>query len=311
MRREEIGGSPFNKIVDRRLKVFWVIQKLRRNYFQDSRRYSLGNVVVMVNSILERKGFKKVTKRTIQNDIRSFERIGLLKANFNPLGKNNGSFTHYIINEALEKMASKAISKAYFIEKKSKKELAGITATKKDKIKEKNQKFKISHQVFSHLLGEVKVKNNINRNSRLETLQNKGKALEKTILHKFQRIERKDLDELKEIVKTEISYKNTLWNLKDFMEELTEYEEKPAVAFFKRKLEEKKNKVWFMSRNNAKTDFSLIVGEFKDKNKTKKQEMYKNASRVQIPKMNYMDSPNDIRKISELMPKIMNVRAFD
>ncbi len=53
---------PFNKVVDRRLKIFWVIQKLSANYFISKKKYSLGNVVVMTNSILEKKGFKRLLK---------------------------------------------------------------------------------------------------------------------------------------------------------------------------------------------------------------------------------------------------------
>ncbi len=109
---------PFNKVVDRRLKIFWVIQKLSANYFISKKKYSLSNVVAMTNSILEKKGFKRVTKRTIQNDIKIFETLGLIKSHFNPLGKNNGSFTYYTINKALEKLAKKIISTAYFIDKK-------------------------------------------------------------------------------------------------------------------------------------------------------------------------------------------------
>lgn len=59
MRQEKIRKMPFNKVVDRRLKVFWVIQKLQHNYFKNKKRYSLRNVVVMVNSILEKKDLKK------------------------------------------------------------------------------------------------------------------------------------------------------------------------------------------------------------------------------------------------------------
>ncbi len=53
---------PFNKVVDRRLKIFWVIQKLSANYFISKKKYSLGNVVVMTNSILEKKVLKRLLK---------------------------------------------------------------------------------------------------------------------------------------------------------------------------------------------------------------------------------------------------------
>ncbi|QMU99744.1 hypothetical protein F0310_04845 (plasmid) [Borrelia sp. A-FGy1] len=308
MKQNKISKMPFNKVVDRRLKVFWVIQKLRFNYFKNNREYSLKNVVIMINSILEKKGFKKVTKRTIQNDIKNFEKIGLLKTDFNPLGKNNGSFTHYIINKTLEKIANKAISKAYFIERKSKKAKERNKATKREKLKEQNQKFKISHHVFSHLLSKEKVLDNKNKNSIIETEKNREKILEKIILSKHKGIKEKDLNEMKQIVETKLNYKNTLWNLKDFMEELIEYEEIAVLRFFKNTLKKKKNKIWFMSKRNKKTDFNTIVGKFKDENKTKKQEIYKNTVKVQDQKMNYIDNPNKIKKANELIKNIINLK---
>ncbi len=88
----------------------------------------------MTNSILGKKGFKKVSKRTIQNDIKIFENLGLIKSHLNPLGKNNGSFTYYTINKALEKLA------------------------KKIKTIEESQKYKISYQITSHVLRKNKSK---------------------------------------------------------------------------------------------------------------------------------------------------------
>ncbi|AJA67241.1 ORF-A-type protein (plasmid) [Borrelia miyamotoi LB-2001] len=240
MRQEKIRKMPFNKVVDRRLKVFWVIQKLQHNYFKNKKRYSLRNVVVMVNSILEKKGFKKVTKRTIQSDIKNFEEMGLLKIDFNPLGKNNGSFTYYIINKTLEKIANKAISKAYFIKRKKNIDQTINNTITKDKLKEQNQQFKISHQIFSHLLREIKSKCYQYENSNQKEFKKRERHLEKIILRKFRRVKKEDLNEIQDIVKTQLSYKNTLWNFKDFMEELREYDEQDAINFFKIILRKKK-----------------------------------------------------------------------
>ncbi|BDU63495.1 hypothetical protein BOFE_10350 (plasmid) [Candidatus Borrelia fainii] len=306
MRQEKTSKMPFNKVVDRRLKVFWVIQKLQHNYFTNKRRYSLRNVVMMVNSILEKKGFKKVTKRTIQSDIKNFEEIGLLKIDFNPLGKNNGSFTYYIINKTIEKIANKAISQAYFTQNKKNTDQARDNAIKKDKLKEKNQQFKISHQIFSHLLSYMKSKYNKYKNSsNLKDIKTEEKKLEKIILKKFTGIKNEDLSEMKNIVKTQISYKNTLWNLKDFMEELREYSEDDAVRFFKNILKKKKDKIWFMSKKNINTDFNTIIGEFKDKNKTKAQKLCQDREKIRKPKMNYIDNPNEIVNASKLITEIM------
>ncbi len=239
---------PFNKVVDRRLKIFWVIQKLSANYFISKKKYSLGNVVVMTNSILEKKGFKKVTKRTIQNDIKIFENLGLIKSHFNPLGKNNGSFTYYTINKALEKLAKKIISTAYFINKKIKHEKSKNKELKKIKIIEESQNYKISYQITSHLLS-----NNISKNYKNSNYSCKNQKIKKTINFLEKEIKKKskeiNLEEIKKITENIISYKNSLWNLKDFLEELCEYEERKIIKFFKKTLEKKKKKIWFMSKN--------------------------------------------------------------
>ncbi|WP_445436260.1 plasmid maintenance protein [Candidatus Borreliella tachyglossi] len=278
MIEKKISQMPFNKVVDRRLKVFWTIQQLQHNYFKNKKRYSLRNVVMMVNSILEKKGFKKVTKRTIQSDIKNFEQLRLLKIKFKPLGKNNGSFTYYIINKSLEKIASKIISKTYFMKKQKNIDQALSNTTKRNKLKEQNQKFKISPQIFSPLLSRTKSKY-YNKNSVSKNFKNGEENLEKSILQKFKGIKKKDLDEMKSIVKTQVSYKNTLWNIKDFMEELKEYEERAAINFFKITLKCKKNKIWFMSKKSIKSDFNTIIGKFKDKNKTKIQKIYQGQGR--------------------------------
>ncbi|PRR43334.1 plasmid maintenance protein, partial [Borreliella burgdorferi] len=272
---------PFNKVVDRRLKIFWVIQKLSANYFISKKKYSLSNVVAMTNSILEKKGFKRVTKRTIQNDIKIFETLGLIKSHFNPLGKNNGSFTYYTINKALEKLAKKIISTAYFIDKKTKHEKSKNKQLKKIKIIEESQKYKISHQITSHVLS-----NNISKkykNSKY-SFRRRNQNIKKTINFLEKEIKKKlksiNLEEIKKITENDITYKNSLWNLKDFMEELKEYEEKKIIQFYKKNLEKKKQKIWFMAKKFKNTDFDKLIKEFKIKNKMKRKKNYENENQI-------------------------------
>ncbi|WP_324603010.1 plasmid maintenance protein [Borreliella garinii] len=78
-----------------------------------------------------------------------------------------------------------------------------------------------------------------------------------------------NLEEIKKITENIISYKNSLWNLKDFLEELCEYEERKVIKFFKKALEKKKKKIWFMAKKFKHTDFSKLIKEFKSKNKIK------------------------------------------
>lgn len=293
---------PFNKVVDRRLKIFWVIQKLGANYFTSKKKYSLSNVVAMTNSILEKKGFKKVTKRTIQNDIKIFENLGLIKSHFNPLGKNNGSFTYYTINKALEKFAKKIISTAYFINKKIKHEKSKNKELKKFKIIEESQKYKISYQITSHVLGK-----NISKTYKNSRFFFKKQNLKKTINFLEKEIKRKskliNLEEIKEITENKISYKNSLWNLKDFMEELYEYDEAKIIKFFKKTLKKKKNKVWFMSKNFKNTDFNELIREFKNKNRRNGRIRFENEPQIH--------KPNDIKNAVALMKTLIKTQEYN
>ncbi len=295
---------PFNKVVDRRLKIFWVIQKLSANYFISKKKYSLSNVVAMTNSILEKKGFKRVTKRTIQNDIKIFETLGLIKSHFNPLGKNNGSFTYYTINKALEKLAKKIISTAYFIDKKTKHEKSKNKQLKKIKIIEESQKYKISHQITSHVLS-----NNISKkykNSKY-SFRRKNQNIKKTINFLEKEIKKKsksiNLEEIKKITEKDITYKNSLWNLKDFMEELKEYEEKKIIKFYKKNLEKKKQKIWFMAKKFKNTDFDKLIKEFKIKNKMEREKNYENGKQIH--------TSNNIKNAIVLMKTLIKKQKYE
>ncbi|WNY58071.1 plasmid maintenance protein [Borreliella burgdorferi] len=295
---------PFNKVVDRRLKIFWVIQKLSANYFISKKKYSLSNVVAMTNSILEKKGFKRVTKRTIQNDIKIFETLGLIKSHFNPLGKNNGSFTYYTINKALEKLAKKIISTAYFIDKKTKHEKSKNKQLKKIKIIEESQKYKISHQITSHVLS-----NNISKkykNSKY-SFRKKNQNIKKTINFLEKEIKKKsksiNLEEIKKITENDITYKNSLWNLKDFMEELKEYEEKKIIKFYKKNLEKKKQKIWFMAKKFKNTDFDKLIKKFKIKNKMEREKNYENENQIH--------TSSNIKNAIVLMKTLIKKQKYD
>ncbi|WP_367773663.1 plasmid maintenance protein [Borreliella burgdorferi] len=295
---------PFNKVVDRRLKIFWVIQKLSANYFISKKKYSLSNVVAMTNSILEKKGFKRVTKRTIQNDIKIFETLGLIKSHFNPLGKNNGSFTYYTINKALEKLAKKIISTAYFIDKKTKHEKSKNKQLKKIKIIEESQKYKISHQITSHVLS-----NNISKkykNSKY-SFRKENQNIKKTINFLEKEIKKKsksiNLEEIKKITENDITYKNSLWNLKDFMEELKEYEEKKIIKFYKKNLEKKKQKIWFMAKKFKNTDFDKLIKKFKIKNKMEREKNYENENQIH--------TSSNIKNAIVLMKTLIKKQKYD
>ncbi|AEW69185.1 Hypothetical protein KK9_2011 (plasmid) [Borreliella garinii BgVir] len=138
-------------------------------------------------------------------------------------------------------MAKKIISTAYFINKKIKYEKSKNKELKKFKIIEESQNYKISYQITSHLLS-----NNISKNYKNSNYSCKNQKIKKTINFLEKEIKKKskeiNLEEIKKITENIISYKNSLWNLKDFMEELCEYEERKVVKFFKKTLEKRKRK---------------------------------------------------------------------
>ncbi len=141
-------------------------------------------------------------------------------------------------------MAKKIISTAYFINKNIKHEKSKNKELKKFKIIEESQNYKISYQITSHLLS-----NNVSKNYKNSNYSYKNQKIKKTINFLEREIKKKskeiNLEEIKKITENIISYKNSLWNLKDFLEELREYEERKVIKFFKKTLEKrKKNMVY-------------------------------------------------------------------
>ncbi|WP_234925884.1 plasmid maintenance protein, partial [Borreliella valaisiana] len=110
-----------------------------------------------------------------------------------------------------------------------------------------------------------------------------------------------NLEEIKKITENIISYKNSLWNLKDFLEELCEYEERKVIKFFKRTLEKKKKKIWFMAKKFKHTDFSKLIKEFKSKNKIKRK----------LENENQINTSNDIKNAIVLMKNLIKKQKYD
>lgn len=54
----------------------------------------------------------------------------------------------------------------------------------------------------------------------------------------------------------------------------------------------------------------MIIGEFKDKNKTKAQNLYQDQEKIRKPKMNYIDAPNGMIKASELITNVMRTKLL-
>ncbi|PRR46745.1 plasmid maintenance protein, partial [Borreliella burgdorferi] len=208
------------------------------------------------------------------------------------------------INKALEKLAKKIISTAYFIDKKTKHEKSKNKQLKKIKIIEESQKYKISHQITSHVLS-----NNISKkykNSKY-SFREKNQNIKKTINFLEKEIKKKsksiNLEEIKKITENDITYKNSLWNLKDFMEELKEYEEKKIIKFYKKNLEKKKQKIWFMAKKFKNTDFDKLIKEFKIKNKMEREKNYENGKQIH--------TSNNIKNATVLMKTLIKKQKYD
>nr|WP_269843533.1 plasmid maintenance protein [Borreliella burgdorferi] len=112
-----------------------------------------------------------------------------------------------------------------------------------------------------------------------------------------------NLEEIKKITENDITYKNSLWNLKDFMEELKEYEEKKIIQFYKKNLEKKKQKIWFMAKKFKNTDFDKLIKEFKIKNKMKRKKNYENENQIH--------TSNNIKNAIVLMKTLIKKQKYD
>ncbi|PRR29346.1 hypothetical protein CV694_05070, partial [Borreliella burgdorferi] len=112
-----------------------------------------------------------------------------------------------------------------------------------------------------------------------------------------------NLEEIKKITENDITYKNSLWNLKDFMEELKEYEEKKIIKFYKKNLEKKKQKIWFMAKKFKNTDFDKLIKEFKIKNKMEREKNYENGKQIH--------TSNNIKNATVLMKTLIKKQKYD
>ncbi|MGF7102129.1 hypothetical protein HNP70_001149 [Borreliella kurtenbachii] len=112
--------------------------------------------------------------------------------------------------------------------------------------------------------------------------------------------------EIKSIVKhtknPEKAYKNTLLNHKDFLNQLSyDYKKEDILSFFLSKLKKYKNKIHFMKQYAPyKTDFYLLLGEFKD--------LYKSKWKTN-KKTNFSGHPKQIAKqiLDRILKKELNV----
>ncbi|PRR32099.1 plasmid maintenance protein, partial [Borreliella burgdorferi] len=93
------------------------------------------------------------------------------------------------------------------------------------------------------------------------------------------------------------------WNLKDFMEELKENEEKKIIQFKKKTLEKKKQKIWFMAKKFKNTDFDKLIKEFKIKNKMKRKKKYENENQIH--------TSNNIKNAIVLMKTLIKKQKYD
>ncbi|UGQ16703.1 plasmid maintenance protein [Borrelia sp. RT5S] len=86
---------------DRLHKIYWTVNAKNKQYKHLNQRYSASDIYLICMDLLERDGQKKVSKRTIQNDIKLLNQMGLLKTVTIRFGVDKGSTSFYMQNMEL------------------------------------------------------------------------------------------------------------------------------------------------------------------------------------------------------------------
>ncbi|WP_343056774.1 plasmid maintenance protein [Borreliella lanei] len=87
----------------RLLKVSWVLKAKYDEYIKSKKlkTYQLRDIITGLNSILAKHNNKPVAKRIIQKDIKKLIKINLVVSFSKSLGKDNGGFLFYKINNSI------------------------------------------------------------------------------------------------------------------------------------------------------------------------------------------------------------------
>ncbi|MCD2383384.1 plasmid maintenance protein [Borreliella burgdorferi] len=228
------------------------------------------DILRVLNSNISKEGYKPTVIRTLREDLRFLIHIKAIEKKILTFSNNLGKFKGKLCIYKVSPIAYKLIS-AYFEAYKA--DLYRKIKKSKDGLDTQNVTKNVTVYINYH-------KNIYNKNS-IETIFKKSYTKKKTKKKNKKEFTKNNLEKRlklpEEITKEIISiakktknpdktYKNTLFNYKDFLNYLSyDYKKEDISYFFLSKLKEYKNKIHFMRKYAPyKTDFYLLAGEFKD-----------------------------------------------
>lgn len=221
-----------------------------------------GDILRVLNSNINKESYKPTVIRTLREDLRFLIRIKAIEKRMLTFSNNLGKFKGKLCIYKVSPIAYKLID-AYF---------SSTKAALYKKVKKEKDNF-VTENVTENVTVYITPYNNIYNKNSIKSIFKKNsnkKELNKPILEKKLKLSKEITKEIKSIIKhtknPEKTYKNTLFNYKDFFNYLSyDYKKEDILSFFLSKLKEYKNKIHFMRQYAPyKTDFYLLVGEFKD-----------------------------------------------
>lgn len=229
------------------------------------------DILRVLNSNISKEGYKPTVIRTLREDLRFLSHIKAIEKKILTFSNNLGKFKGKLCIYKVSPIAYKLIN-AYFEAHK---------AALYRKIKEEKDTLD-AQNVTKNVTVYINHNNNIDNKNSIENIFKKSctkekiqikktkKKLTKNNLEKRLKLPEEITKEIRSITKNtknpEKTYKNTLFNYKDFSNYLSyDYKKEDILSFFLSKLKEYRNKIHFMKKYAPyKTDFYLLAGEFKD-----------------------------------------------
>ncbi|WP_418905174.1 plasmid maintenance protein (plasmid) [Borreliella finlandensis] len=217
------------------------------------------DILRVLNSNINKEGYKPTVIRTLREDLRFLIRIKAIEKKMLTFSNNIRKFKGKLCIYKVYPIAYKLIDD-YFSSTKA--DLYRKIKKEKDNLNTENVTKNVTVYINNN-------NNTYNKNS-IKSFFFKKKIQKKNILEKTLKLSKEIAEEIKRSVKDsknpEKTYKNTLFNYKDFFNYLSfDYEKEDILSFFLSKLKRYKNKIHFMRKYAPyKTDFYLLAGEFKD-----------------------------------------------
>lgn len=226
------------------------------------------DILRVLNSNINKEGYKPTVIRTLREDLRFLIHIKAIEKKILTFSNNLGKFKGKLCIYKVSPIAHKLIV-AYFDSYK-----AGLhrkVKEEKDILGAENVTENVTVYInhYNNIYNKNSIKPIFKKKSPTKKIKNKREFV-KNNLEKRLKLPKEITKEIKKIIKhtknPEKTYKNTLFNYKDFFSYLSyDYKKEDILPFFLSKLKEYKNKIHFMRKYAPyKTDFYLLVGEFKD-----------------------------------------------